>query len=99
MDKENYFKKIGDDNKEHIVVIYETLFKDAQDAIVIADDNQCVLDINDRFTEMFGHELEDIVGKNLDDIITKGNVVDEAKGLTESLINGKEINIDSIRYD
>ena len=99
MDNKNYFEKIVDDNNEHIKMIYETLFWDAQDAIVIADDNQCVLNINDRFTKLFGYELEDIIGRNLDDIIAKENVVNEAKRLTKSLINGKEINIDSIRYD
>ncbi len=99
MDNKNYFENIVDDKSEHIKMIYETLFWDAQDAIVIADDNQCVLNINDRFTELFGYELEDIIGRNLDNIIAKGNVVNEAKELTKSLINGKEINIDSIRYD
>ena len=45
------------------------------DAIAMLDKNNCVIDINDRFTELFGYKLEDIIGENLDDIIGNEDVV------------------------
>jgi len=46
---------------------FVSLFNSSPEALVYTDERSNILDINPRFTELFGYTLEEIKGRNLDD--------------------------------
>ena len=46
---------------------FASLFKSSPEALVYTDEKSNILDINPRFTELFGYTLEEIKGRNIDD--------------------------------
>ncbi len=78
-------------------MFFEALFHNTPDAVVLVDQDHIVQDINHGFQDLFGYQLEEIVGKELDGIIA-GERRDEANRLTKSLLGGVEVNIESVRY-
>jgi len=46
---------------------FASLFRSSPEALVYTDERSNILDINPRFTELFGYTLEEIKGRNIDD--------------------------------
>src|SRR4030042_4884332 len=67
---------------------FERLFNSNPEASAFVDVNDCVLDINPRFSELFGYLQDDARGKSLDDLIVPENKRDEGKMLTEESMAG-----------
>ncbi|MEM3565445.1 MAG: PAS domain S-box protein [Candidatus Bathyarchaeia archaeon] len=67
---------------------FKRLFMDNPEACVYVDPNFHVLDINPRFTELFGYTLEEIKGKHIDDVVVPGDKIDEAKKLNRKALEG-----------
>ncbi|MBN2259744.1 MAG: PAS domain S-box protein [Clostridiales bacterium] len=89
-------------NEDKIIkqkVSFEALFKNSSDAIVKFDINHRILEINENFTSLFGYEINEILGKNVDDVISNGednlNMID----LTDTLLNGIKVVKEGIRFD
>jgi len=76
----------------------EALFKNSSDAIVLFDQDHKIVDINGRFTELFGFTLEDIRGKEVDDIVAPGERLDEANQLTLDVLSGGVVSMESVRF-
>lgn len=62
---------------------FERLFRGIPEAAVFSDANDYVLDINSRFTELFGYSHDEAIGKFLDDLIVPNGLREEAEKLTE----------------
>ena len=61
---------------------FASLFKSSPEALVYTDEKSNILDINPRFTELFGYTLEEIKGRNLDDgMIHTPDKMEEGKKL------------------
>jgi len=61
---------------------FASLFKSSPEALVYTDEKSDILDINPRFTELFGYTLEEIKGRNLDDgMIHSPDKIEEGKEL------------------
>ena len=76
----------------------EALFTNSSDGIVFFDRNHKVLDINQPFTEIFGYQLHEIRGLNLDDVISIPEIRKDAVALTTQLMKGKPVTCEGIRY-
>jgi PAS domain S-box-containing protein len=63
---------------------FERLFRENPEAAVCLSPDFHVLDINPRFTELFTYSLEEIKGKDIDDVIVPDEKMEEAK-----MLNGK----------
>ncbi|MFH0926585.1 MAG: diguanylate cyclase, partial [bacterium] len=95
-------KKVNEDLKQDITKrkkIEETLresqqefvslFRSSPEALVYLDENSNILDINPRFTELFGYTLDKVRGKNLDDgMIHPLDKMEEGKRLTKKALKG-----------
>ncbi len=61
----------------------QILFYNSQSAIAYCDKNGSILEANDSFLKLFGYDLEDVLGKNIDDIVScptnKDKVIDITK--------------------
>jgi PAS domain S-box-containing protein len=75
---------------------FKRLFDGNPEASVFTDMRDCVLDINPRFTELFGYSAEEAKGKPLDDLIVPRDRKQEAKTLTENSAKGY-INYETVR--
>ncbi|EFI33728.1 multi-sensor hybrid histidine kinase [Desulfonatronospira thiodismutans ASO3-1] len=48
---------------------FESLFTNTSDAMVYFDADLKIFNVNTRFTEMFGHDLEEVRGRNIIDVV------------------------------
>ncbi len=76
---------------------FGALFANSTDAIAYINLKHECLDINARFTNFFGYTLEDLKGKNLDQLLAPGQKYPEAKHLTEMVLTGASVNLESVR--
>ena len=67
---------------------FEALFRSSPGAIVSLDMKERIVNINPQFEKMFGHRLEDIIGKNIDDIIVPQEFKKDAIDLTKLVRRG-----------
>jgi len=76
---------------------FASIFKHNPEASVYLDEKSRVLDINSRFSELFGYKVKEIKGNDINSgIIHPPDKIEEAKRLTKKSIKGY-INYDTIR--
>lgn len=95
-----YINTIQDDRKHMTSLIRdrEALFKNSPNPIVIFDERHRIIDINKPFSDVFGYDLHEIVGKELDSLLSKDNDMSYAQQLTNRVFSGLEVNGEGIRY-
>ncbi|SDY80666.1 diguanylate cyclase [Tindallia californiensis] len=76
----------------------ETLFKNSSDGIVLFDHHHRVIDINDSFKNIFGYSIDEIKGKDVDDVVCNNESRGEAEKITEAVMDGENIVTEGIRY-
>ena len=68
---------------------FASLFDNMSEALVYIDNNGHVLNINPRFTEIFGYTLDEIKGRNIDGgMIHSSKMLLEARKLTKKSLHG-----------
>lgn len=77
---------------------FEALFTNSTDAIACLDQNHNVVNINERFTDLFGYTIDEIYGIELDILIARGDMLIEANKLTGDLLEGNKVSMESIRF-
>jgi len=69
---------------------FVSLFKNSPEALVYLDEKGNIIDINPRFTELFGYNLNEVKGRNLDNgMIHPPEKMEEGKWMTEKALKGK----------
>ncbi len=76
----------------------QVLFTNSSEGIAFFDSNHLVKDINQRFTDIFGYTLDEIAGKNLDDVISIPDVRKQAGELTDKLMTGTPVLTEAVRF-
>jgi len=77
----------------------DQIFENAPEAIVILDNNDQVLRINSEFVRLFGYSSDETAGKLINDLIVPPNLKSEALSFSNFIIDGKNINVETIRQD
>jgi len=73
------------------------IFRNNPEALVYVDEKGTIININPRFTELFGYTLEEIKGKNIDSgIIHPSSKLEEGEKLTKKSLKGY-LNFETIR--
>jgi len=68
---------------------FVSLFNSSAEALVYLDEKGNILDINPRFTELFGYNLNEVKGRNLDNgMIHPPEKMEEGKCITEKALKG-----------
>jgi diguanylate cyclase (GGDEF)-like protein/PAS domain S-box-containing protein len=70
---------------------FEALVLNSPIAIVTLDNEHQVLSCNPAFEQLFGYQEHEVVGRNLDRLITTPATSDEATSLTHSVLNGNTV--------
>lgn len=75
----------------------EQMFKASPDALAIADREHRVLWANEMFHGMFGHEISEIVGQPLENLVVPADRLAESRWITEALLTGQPITLETQR--
>lgn len=78
-------------------VYFAALFENAPEAIAILDDNDRITRINGEFTNLFGYTSDEVVGRNINEIIVPRELVDEGRDLCARVASGENIRVESVR--
>ena len=77
---------------------FASLFNGSPKALVYLDEKGNILNVNPRFTELFGYTLEEIKGRNMDDgMIHPLNKIEEGKDLVKIALSKGYLNYETIR--
>ena len=76
---------------------FEALFKNSTDAILILNHHKQVVDLNEKFVQLFGFYNEDLRFKDPDEILTSPEQHEAAKQLTEKLFRGEAFELETER--
>ena len=80
-------------------LISDALFENSTSAIVLLDNNHQIINFNQKFTEKFGYELEEIKGEHIDDILERNKPGSADLSITERTLSGEQVKTEGIRYD
>ena len=75
----------------------DQLFENAQEAIVICDNEGKIVRINQEFCKLFGFSENESLGKIIDDLIAPEELLREAKSITTGTVEGKKISMETVR--
>jgi len=78
---------------------FEELFEAAPEAIVLCTNESIILRANQEFGRLFGYAPDDVVGKNVDELLSLDDrgVCEEAKATTRRIAAGKRVAFESER--
>jgi len=90
-------RKKAEDNLKKSQQEFASLFTNSPEALVYLDEKGVILNINPRFTKLFGYTLKEIKGRNLDDgMIHPSDKLEEGKRLTQRSSKGY-VNYETVR--
>jgi PAS domain S-box-containing protein len=67
---------------------FEGLFTSNPEATVYLDSDFHILDINPRFTSLFGYSMREVIGKRLNDMVVPKDHIEEAETLDKKAVEG-----------
>ena len=76
----------------------ETIIQKLPEAIAVLDNEQNIITTNEAFTKLFGYQLEEIKGQNLDDVLDRGKEKSANREKTLDVLSGKEVTDKGFRY-
>ena len=91
-----YRKDVEKRLKEH-QAYFQQLFDESTEAIALLDNKSNIIKVNKSFEEVFGYQADEIKGKNIDDLITPEEKLDEGIRYTKKNIAGQEVKLETIR--
>jgi len=91
-------KRMQREIKERQIYL-ESVLRHAPDAIVTLDASNRIFEWNPGAEQLFGYTRDEILGKYVDDLLTRPDVRDEAIALTKQVLSGKQIPpLETVRY-
>jgi two-component system sensor histidine kinase/response regulator len=75
----------------------EKLFEGSLDALALVDENRKILRINSAFEKLFGYQLEEVQGKELDKLVAPDSEMDQARNWSRVVLKGEKLTAQGIR--
>ena len=75
-----------------------SLFKNSNDPIARLDADHRILNINQKFTKLFGYSLEEIKGMDLDDVLDRPKQKVANREVTSRFLAGNQVEFEGVRY-
>ena len=91
-DQTNHLEDLVKERSDEILrqkLFFEALFETSPIAIVTLDQRHQVMSVNPAFEGIFGYRMDEITGKNLDDLVSDPLNVQEAHDITKGVLAGK----------
>jgi len=84
-------------NIEKQADFFKNLFQSNPEAVVYLDKHSRVIDINQRFTELFGYSIEEIKGKDINNVVVPEDLVNEGKNFDRAALKKYYSTTETIR--
>lgn len=81
------------------MVLFSQLFQNSPAAVVMIDDSEKVINVNSSFERIFGYELSELKGKNIDNFIVPEDEMENAKKINERSLGGDSFQVETTRVD
>ena len=89
--------KIIIEEKEVERTYFEELFRSSPEAVALVTPESVILDVNKHFTDLFGYNPKEVIGKNIDELLVPQSFYDDALNTTKSVSHGKHEYFDTVR--
>jgi diguanylate cyclase (GGDEF)-like protein/PAS domain S-box-containing protein len=76
---------------------YEALYRNSPIAIMVLDMRMNVLSTNPAFEKLFDYSSEEVLGKNIDEIIAPSQYWEQANQYTQCVLHGEKVNCRVVR--
>jgi len=76
---------------------FEQLFRNTPLAVLMADADEKVLQVNPAFEALFGYSLDEVKGQRINELITPSDREGEATDLTQRTLAGEAVQVESVR--
>jgi two-component system sensor histidine kinase/response regulator len=76
---------------------FQRLFDKSPEGIVILDSNDCIVEVNGEFQNMFGYSIEEIRGRKVNDVLVPPELKAEAERLSWGVYHDQIVQFDTIR--
>ena len=84
-----------EERRQYLEVVLEA----APDAIITLDAQYQVVEWNSGAEKLFGYIRDEVIGRNLDPLVTNPDTVEEAVGFTQTVMNGEDLlPVEAVRY-
>jgi formate hydrogenlyase transcriptional activator len=91
------FQKQLADDKARLSSIFDELFDQVSEAILLLDNASRAVRANREFVRLFGHSQEEIIGRSVSSLIVPEERRDEADRFANSLARGQTVNAETVR--
>ncbi len=78
--------------------LYQAIFKKFPDAMAILNEDSIIVDLNNAFEKLFKYQKQDIIGRDIDDLINKQEDRDSGRELFKKAVNNGRVTIAAERY-
>ena len=75
----------------------EQLVESAPEAIALGENDGRILRINSEFCRLFGYKEKEVLGKNIDDLISSAEKKSEAVSITQTVGKGEKFSLETVR--
>ena len=87
-------REIPPDNES----VFRALFEKSPEGLVLCDPSLRIMMVNDQFCLMFGYEREEVVGRNLNEVVAQGALMrDEADRLSKEYLHSGILQTETVR--
>jgi diguanylate cyclase (GGDEF)-like protein/PAS domain S-box-containing protein len=77
---------------------FANVFMNSPEALVYTDEKSTILNVNPRFTELFGYTLEEVKGRNIDEgMLHPSNKIEEGKEITKKALREGYVYFETVR--
>jgi len=90
-------KKIAEKKLKIEKAYLDQLFENAQEAIVLSENDGSVIRANKDFYRLFGYSPEEVIGKNIDKLVAFEENFKSASTVTQNAASGKNISMETKR--
>ena len=90
-------RKNAEDQLHKEQAYLDQLYKSSSEAITMINKQSMVQSINTEFTRLFGYTSQEIVGKNIDDLIVPKYLHDEGVRNTNQALTNERVEMESVR--
>ena len=94
---EAFYRKDTEQRLKEHQAYFQQLFDESTEAIALLNNRSNIIKVNKTFEDVFGYKAEEIKGRNIDDLITPQEKIEEGIKNTNKNIAGEEVKLETIR--
>lgn len=77
--------------------LFQKFFRISPDGIILLDNHDRILKANPAFLELFGYELNEVTGRQINELIVDPGFEEEASGLSQQALNSRPVRHETLR--